>query len=79
MKVVPKANYNFEIGTKDLLKMIGLAYPKDENLVLDLISKNKFIKLDQGKLSCTDLVELEKLVQIFRKKSQMDMKLKKRA
>ncbi|EPG73494.1 cyclic nucleotide-binding domain protein [Leptospira fainei serovar Hurstbridge str. BUT 6] len=79
VKVVPKANYNFEIGTKDLLKMIGLAYPKDENLVLDLISKNKFIKLDQGKLSCTDLVELEKLVQIFRKKSQMDMKLKKRA
>lgn len=78
IKIAPKISYNFEIGTKDLIKMVGLSYPKDENLVLDLLTKNKWIKLDQGKLSCTDLVELEKLVHIYRKKSQMENKLKKR-
>ncbi|EMJ97693.1 cyclic nucleotide-binding domain-containing protein [Leptospira alstonii] len=78
IKITPKVLYNFEIGTKDLIKMVGLSYPKDENLVLDLLTKNKWIKLDQGKLSCTDLVELEKLVHVYRKKSQMENKLKKR-
>jgi CRP/FNR family transcriptional regulator len=77
VKIAPKAGYNFEIGTKDLLKMVGLTDPKDELLVLDLLSKNKFIKLDQGKLSCTDLNELEKLVQFYRKKAQLDNKIKK--
>ncbi|EMO04187.1 hypothetical protein LEP1GSC116_0307, partial [Leptospira interrogans serovar Icterohaemorrhagiae str. Verdun HP] len=28
-------------------------------------------------MSCTDLVELEKLVHVYRKKSQMENKLKK--
>ncbi|TQE55833.1 Crp/Fnr family transcriptional regulator, partial [Leptospira interrogans] len=35
IKIAPKISYNFEIGTKDLIKMVGLSYPKDENLVLD--------------------------------------------
>ncbi|MCC5815237.1 MAG: Crp/Fnr family transcriptional regulator [Leptospira sp.] len=77
IKIAPKQNYNFEIGTKDLLKMVGLTDPKDELLVLDLITKNKFIRLDQGKLSCVDLAELEKLVQFYRKKAQMENKIKK--
>lgn len=77
IKIAPKSSYNFEIGTKDLLKMVGLTDPKDELLVLDLLSKNKFIRLDQGKISCTDLNELEKLVQFYRKKSQMENKIKK--
>ncbi len=76
VKIAPKQSYNFEIGTKDLLKMVGLD-AKDEVLVLDLIAKNKFIRLDQGKLSCTDLLELEKLVQFYRKKSMMEDKIKK--
>lgn len=77
IKIAPKSSYNFEIGTKDLLKMVGLTDPKDELLVLDLLSKNKFIRLDQGKLGCVDLAELEKLVQFYRKKTQMENKIKK--
>lgn len=77
VKIAPKSTYNFEIGTKDLLKMVGLTDPKDEMLVLDLVTKNKFIKLDQGKMSCSDLSELEKLVQFYRKKAVMDSKIKK--
>lgn len=76
-KIAPKSMYNFEIGIQDVLKMVGLTDQQDERLVLDLLAKNKFIKLDQGKLSCSDLGELEKLVHFFRKKAQMDSKLKK--
>ncbi|MCE9500430.1 MAG: Crp/Fnr family transcriptional regulator [Leptospira sp.] len=74
-KIAPKTHYNFEIGIKDILKMVGLQEQKDENLVLDLISKNKFLRLDQGKLSSSDLSELEKLVHFYRKKAQLDNKI----
>lgn len=77
VRIAPKQSYNFEIGTKDLLKMVGLTDPKDELLILDLISKNKFLRLDQGKISCVDLAELEKLVQFYRKKAIMENKIKK--
>ncbi len=76
-KIAAKSFYSFDIGVKDVLKMIGLQEHKDENLVLDLIAKNKFFKLDQGKLSCTDLSELEKLVHFYRKKTQMESKIQR--
>lgn len=77
VKIAPKTPYNFEIGNKDLLKMVGLTGPKDENYILELLKANKFLRLDQGKISCSDLSELEKLVQFYRKKLEMDAKLKK--
>lgn len=75
VKIAPKASHNFEIGVADLLKMVGLAEHRDENLLLGLMAKNKFLKLDQGKIKCTDLGELEKLVKWYRKKLVMDNKL----
>ena len=76
-KIAHKSAYSFDIGTKDLLKMVGLTDPKDEGIVLQILSENKFLKLDQGKLSCSDLGELEKLVHYFKKKAQMDKKRQK--
>ncbi|MCB1189199.1 MAG: Crp/Fnr family transcriptional regulator [Leptospiraceae bacterium] len=75
VKIAAKAYYNFEIGVGDLLKMVGLAEHRDENLLLGLMAKNKFLKLDQGKIKCTDLGELEKLVKWYRKKLLMENKL----
>ncbi|EKJ87731.1 cyclic nucleotide-binding domain protein [Leptospira meyeri serovar Hardjo str. Went 5] len=77
IKVAPKQAYNFEIGTKDLLKMVGLTDPKDELLISDIMKNNKFIRMDMGKIVCTDMAELEKLVQFYHKKANMENKLKK--
>ncbi|PJZ83674.1 Crp/Fnr family transcriptional regulator [Leptospira harrisiae] len=77
IKVAPKQGYNFEIGTKDLLKMVGLTDPKDELLISDIMKNNKFIRMDMGKIVCTDMAELEKLVQFYHKKANMENKLKK--
>ncbi|MCT8334006.1 Crp/Fnr family transcriptional regulator [Leptospira sp. 85282-16] len=77
IKVTPKQAYNFEIGTKDLLKMVGLTDPKDELLIADIMKNNKFIRMDMGKIVCTDMAELEKLVQFYHKKANMENKLKK--
>jgi CRP-like cAMP-binding protein len=77
VKIAPKQTYNFEIGTKDLLKMVGLADPKDELLIADIMKQNKFIRLDLGKIVCSDMSELEKLVQFYHKKANMENKLKK--
>jgi CRP/FNR family transcriptional regulator len=77
VKIAPKQAYNFEIGTKDLLKMVGLTDPKDELLIADIMKQNKFIRLDMGKIVCSDMSELEKLVQFYHKKASMENKLKK--
>ncbi|TGK82036.1 Crp/Fnr family transcriptional regulator [Leptospira noumeaensis] len=77
IKVAPKQAYNFEIGTKDLLKMVGLTDPKDELIISDIMKNNKFIRLDMGKIVCSDMAELEKLVQFYHKKANMENKLKK--
>jgi CRP-like cAMP-binding protein len=77
VKIAPKQAYNFEIGTKDLLKMVGLTDPKDELLIADIMKQNKFIRLDMGKIVCSDMAELEKLVQFYHKKASMENKLKK--
>lgn len=78
VKISPKATYNFELGSKDLLKMVGLTDPKDELILADIMKQNKFIRLDLGKIVCADLAELDKLVQFHHKKSQMDNKLKRK-
>ncbi|MCZ8155269.1 MAG: Crp/Fnr family transcriptional regulator [Leptospira sp.] len=77
VKIAPKQSYNFEIGTKDLLKMVGLTDPKDELIIADIMKQNKFIRLDLGKIVCSDMAELEKLVQFYHKKANMENKLKK--
>lgn len=77
VKIAQKQTYNFEIGTKDLLKMVGLTDPKDELLIAEIMKQNKFIRLDLGKIVCSDTAELEKLVQFYHKKASMENKLRK--
>ncbi|MCB1158647.1 MAG: cyclic nucleotide-binding domain-containing protein [Leptospiraceae bacterium] len=77
IKVGPKVAHTYDVGVRDVLKMVGLAENRDERIFLDLLAKNKFLKLDQGKIRCLDLHELEKLVNYYKKKSQMEKKLQK--
>jgi len=76
VKIYPKAVYNFDIGGKDLLKMVGFDPNKDERLLLDLL-KVRWMKLDGGMIICLDLQELEKQVHFYRKKASMEKKREK--
>ena len=71
-----KATHNFEIGTKDVLKMVGIPEEEGDALVMDLLDE-KLVKLEAGKLICLDLAELEKRVAYYKKKTMMDRKREK--
>jgi CRP-like cAMP-binding protein len=73
MKVGPRQTHNFEFGAKELLNMVGLPPDKGEMLMVQIL-EDKHFRLDDGKIICTDLEELEKTVSFFRKKSAMDRK-----
>ena len=75
-RIAARSSYNFDIGGKDLLKMVGLDQDKDENLLLEIL-KSRWMKLDGGKLICLDLEELEKQVSFFKKKAAMERKREK--
>ncbi|MBL8022543.1 MAG: Crp/Fnr family transcriptional regulator [Leptospirales bacterium] len=78
VKIAPKAAYTFDLGGKDLLKMVGFDPVKDEHYLMELL-KSRWLKLDEGKVICMDLVELEKQVQFHKKKSSMERKREKTA
>ena len=73
VKIQAKAAYNFDIGSKDLLKMVGFDPEKDERLLIDLL-KARWMRLEGGQIICLDLLELEKQVAFFRKKAMMEKK-----
>ncbi|MCB1175254.1 MAG: cyclic nucleotide-binding domain-containing protein [Leptospiraceae bacterium] len=75
-RIAARSSFNFDIGGKDLLKMVGLDPDRDENLLMEVL-KNRWMKLDQGKLICLDLEELEKQVSYYRKKAAMERKREK--
>jgi CRP-like cAMP-binding protein len=73
IKIEPKQPHNFEFGTKELLNMVGLPPDKGDMYVVQLLEDKHFL-LDEGKLICTDIQELEKTVMFYRKKSSMERK-----
>lgn len=73
MRVEPKKAHNFEIGTRELINMVGLPPEKGDMYMVQLL-EDKHIALEQGKIICNDLQELEKTVQFYRKKSSMERK-----
>ncbi len=73
IKIAPKTPHNFEFGFRELFNMVGLPPEKTEALSVQLL-EDKHFRLDDGKIICTDLEELEKNVQFFRKKAIMEKK-----
>ena len=65
VKIAPKADYNFQIGLFDLLKMLGLT-DRDTNLIMKFMTNNKFIHLDGETLICSDLALLDRLVHYYK-------------
>ncbi len=68
-----KATYTFDFGGTDLLKMVGMDPQKDESYLLKLL-KNRWLRLDQGRIICSDLLELQKQVAFYTKKTAMEKK-----
>jgi CRP/FNR family transcriptional regulator len=73
IRIEPKKAHNFEFGSKELINMVGLPMEKGDILVVQLL-EDKHFSLDQGKIICNDISELEKTVQFYRKKSAMERK-----
>ena len=73
IKIEQKLMHNFEFGTRELINMVGLPPDKGDVLIVQLL-EDKHMKLEEGKIICTDLEELEKSVHFFKKKSSMDRK-----
>lgn len=73
VKIDAKQMHNFEFGTKELINMVGLPPEKGDMFIVQLL-EDKHITLEQGKIICMDLLELEKTVQFYKKKSTMERK-----
>lgn len=71
--ITSKQNHNFEFGTKELINMVGLP-PEKGDIVMVQLLEDKIIKLQGGKIICTNLEELEKTVHMYKKKSALERK-----
>jgi CRP-like cAMP-binding protein len=73
IKIAPKATHKFDIGTRELINMVGLPPEKGDIMMVQLL-EDKNIRLEEGKIFCSDLEELEKTALFYRKKSAMERK-----
>jgi CRP/FNR family transcriptional regulator len=73
LKIAPKTSHAFDIGTRELINMVGLPPEKGDIAMVQLL-EDKNIQLKEGKLICSDLEELEKTALFSRKKSAMERK-----
>ncbi|PKL40627.1 MAG: cAMP-binding protein [Spirochaetae bacterium HGW-Spirochaetae-1] len=68
-----KKAHNFEFGSKELINMVGLPPDKGDVIMVQVL-EDKHMKLEQGKIFCTDLQELEKTVHFFKKQAALERK-----
>jgi CRP-like cAMP-binding protein len=69
----PKQAHNFQFGVNELLNMLGLPKNQADTVIVQLFD-DKLITIDEGKLICNDIAELEKVTYFYRKKSAMERK-----
>jgi CRP-like cAMP-binding protein len=77
IRIQPKTPHNFEFGLKELFHMVGITPEKAEALSVQLL-EDKHIRLEDGKIICSDMEELDKSVQFYRKKATMEKKREER-
>ncbi len=65
--------YNFGITGEDLLKMVGFNPIQDQKYILEL-SKKKYLGINESKIYCKNLEELDKEVSFYRKRSVKKVK-----
>ncbi|MCB1179573.1 MAG: Crp/Fnr family transcriptional regulator [Leptospiraceae bacterium] len=76
-RIAHKVPYNFEIGVADVLKMVGLAENRDEKILFKLFESNKFLRIEGDYIKTSDLGELEKLVNYYKKMTAKEAKMAK--
>ena len=68
-----KVSHTFDIGSKELCNMLGFEESTGENYTMNFLADRNF-RLDGGKIICLNPVELEKQVQMYRKKTALERK-----
>ncbi len=68
-----KVTHVFDVGISELSNMLSYT-PEEGNAHLMKLLENKDFRLDAGKIICSNLVNLEKQVQFFRKRAAMERK-----
>lgn len=71
--IEPKTNYNFEIGPTELINMVGLP-PDKGDVIFNTMLDDKNMAIENGKIICLDLYELEKTVKFYKKQTSMEKK-----
>jgi len=71
-----KASYTFEFGPKELINMLGFQPKEGEELIEEFFQNKKFV-LVNGKIHCSDLEELKKQVEYYKKMEEMERKREK--
>ncbi len=72
------ATYTFDFGPEELIKMVGLPADKGNMLIQQLFENKKF-KLQDRKIICSDLEELSKQVDFYKKMDLLERKRQKLA
>ncbi len=77
-KVQIKRNekYLFEFGVKELVNMMGLVYAKVKDSIMEALGDNLF-RVEENRIICNDLEELEKRVKAYLKKLEILRKTKR--
>jgi CRP-like cAMP-binding protein len=73
IKITQKQSHNFEFGFRELFNMVGLPPDKTDVLSVQLL-EDKHFRLEDGKIICNDIEELEKSVLFYRKKAILERK-----
>ena len=68
-----KTSHTFDISVQELSRMLGYNPAEGEKYVIKFIEDKNF-RLEAGKITCSNLSELEKQVQFFRKKAALERK-----
>ncbi len=71
--IYSKATHTFDVGISELSNMLGYSPEKGDAYAMKLL-ENKDFRLDAGKVICSNLAELEKQVEFYRKKAAMERK-----
>lgn len=74
--IIHNASYSFDFGPDELIKMVG--FPADKgNLLIEKLFENKKFRLEDNKIYVSDLEELSKQVEFYKKMDLLDRKRQK--
>ncbi len=74
-KIAPNIAYSYDFGGEELMPMVGLPLADSENYLMTMI-KNRWLKIEKGKIICTDTDELRKQVDQYRRKMDLERRRK---